>query len=266
VTHQPDFDKASRHTKAHRFLLTGGEGEELGRFVTVRGLFKNGTRPNDRRRRLTFEEGDLRDALLNVNLKSERARRIGSILIGMLDRAGRTLGQHWLANVKAEKIAPSSDLNRTWNVTLTGVLLTSVHPDSETLWERWATGQITERNAWTKLSSRERKAWLEVARMRASVVDSSADAPAGAIFDLDGENVQDSVSFLCALGESINGPGGYFGAGFDSFRDCLAGGFGARPPFVIRWHGPRAGRPASKEVAEMIDLLAGASVTIVPAG
>jgi Barstar (barnase inhibitor) len=251
---------------SHRFLLTVDEGEELGRFVTVKGLFRNGTRPNDRRRRLTFEEGDLRDALLNVNLKSERARRVGSILVGLLDRAGRTLGRHWLADVKIEKIALSSESNQTWNVTLTGVLLTSVHPDSEALWERWATGQITERNAWVRLSSRERKAWLEVARMRASVVGRGADAPAGAIFDLDGSNVRDSVSFLCALGESINGPGGYFGAGFDSCSDCLAGGFGARPPFVIRWHGPLASLSASKEVAEMIELLAGASVTIVPAG
>lgn len=43
------------------------------------------------------------------------------------------------------------------------------------------------------------------------------------------------VFFLIAIGEAINGPFGYYGAGLDDFDDCLCGGFGLIPPFILEW-------------------------------
>lgn len=40
---------------------------------------------------------------------------------------------------------------------------------------------------------------------------------------------------LCALGEAINGAGGYFGKDIQSFDDCLFGGFGLTAPCRIVW-------------------------------
>ncbi|MFW5437318.1 hypothetical protein [Paenibacillus apiarius] len=44
--------------------------------------------------------------------------------------------------------------------------------------------------------------------------------------------MSDYASFFCALGESINGPGGYFGFDFNSLIDCLHGGYGAVSPSI----------------------------------
>ncbi|MER7009230.1 barstar family protein [Dactylosporangium sp. NPDC000555] len=54
------------------------------------------------------------------------------------------------------------------------------------------------------------------------------DQPAGTTYDLDGRFVTDIEGFYCAIGEAINGPGGYFGWNLNALDDCLRGSFGAR--------------------------------------
>jgi RNAse (barnase) inhibitor barstar len=63
-----------------------------------------------------------------------------------------------------------------------------------------------------------------------------ADRSAGATYDLDGRFVTDIEGFYCAVGEAINGPGGYFGWNLDALDDCFSGGFGAWAPFRLVWH------------------------------
>ncbi|MGW2403259.1 barstar family protein [Streptomyces sp. NPDC001739] len=52
---------------------------------------------------------------------------------------------------------------------------------------------------------------------------------------MDGRHIVDEDSFYCALGEAINGPGGYFGWNLDAVDDCLRGRWGATPPFTLEW-------------------------------
>jgi hypothetical protein len=51
------------------------------------------------------------------------------------------------------------------------------------------------------------------------------------------EGVEGMESFLCALGEAINGPNGYFGRDLSSLQDCLIGGFGLTAPWTLRVRG-----------------------------
>ncbi|MFF1873830.1 barstar family protein [Kitasatospora herbaricolor] len=53
---------------------------------------------------------------------------------------------------------------------------------------------------------------------------------------LDGSRITDRASCYAALGEAVNGPGGYYGSNLDALADCLRGGFGAEPPFTLVWH------------------------------
>ncbi|GAT71321.1 barstar domain containing protein [Planomonospora sphaerica] len=62
------------------------------------------------------------------------------------------------------------------------------------------------------------------------------DRPAGSTFYLDGRFVTDIEGFYCALGEAINGLGGYFGWNLSALDDCLRGRWGALPPFRLIWH------------------------------
>jgi len=54
------------------------------------------------------------------------------------------------------------------------------------------------------------------------------------VIALDVRDVTDQEGFFCALGDAIQGPGGYFGWDSASFEDCLVGGFGITPPWTLR--------------------------------
>ncbi|MFD0746605.1 barstar family protein [Phytohabitans flavus] len=99
--------------------------------------------------------------------------------------------------------------------------------------EHWYARRPAEKNLWAGYDRELRHHWAAVALAHRSDV---ADRPAGATYDLDGRFVTDIEGFYCAIGEAINGPGGYFGWNLDAFGDCLAGRFGARVPFRLVWH------------------------------
>ncbi|MFG2137617.1 barstar family protein [Streptomyces sp. NPDC048650] len=77
------------------------------------------------------------------------------------------------------------------------------------------------------------------------------DSPAGSTFTLDGRYIVDEDSFYCALGEAVNGPGGYFGWNLDALDDCLRGRWGAASPFALDWqHSETAATYLSKSSTE----------------
>ncbi|MGI5241899.1 barstar family protein [Dactylosporangium sp. CA-139066] len=99
--------------------------------------------------------------------------------------------------------------------------------------ERWRGGRPGERNLWGPYDRALRHEWLGLALSHAGTA--APDRAAGATYELDGRFVTDIEGFYCAIGEAINGPGGYFGWNLDALDDCFAGGFGARPPFRLVW-------------------------------
>lgn len=74
------------------------------------------------------------------------------------------------------------------------------------------------------------------------------------------------------MAEAIVGPGRYYGWGGDAFDDCLAGGFGVKPPFTLVWHDAAVAREALADVVsggglgyfeEIVRLLRERGVTVV---
>ncbi|TXS38983.1 barstar family protein [Streptomyces sp. OR43] len=78
---------------------------------------------------------------------------------------------------------------------------------------------------------------------------------------IDGSRVTGLDSFWHEVGEAVNGPGGYFGKGLDSFADCLRGGMGTPDDgdFVIEWrdHTLSARALSHDETARFLRGLAG---------
>ncbi|MEU6324259.1 barstar family protein [Streptomyces sp. NPDC047009] len=99
------------------------------------------------------------------------------------------------------------------------------------------TGHLNRKGLWGALDAEGRKAWLSFALWSRDYQRRGhpADAAPGQVFTLDGRQVVDVDSFYCALGEAINGPGGYFGWNLSAVDDCLRGRFGASPPFTLQW-------------------------------
>jgi hypothetical protein len=97
---------------------------------------------------------------------------------------------------------------------------------------------------WRELDEANRLLWLECARRR--LFDGGCDvmrAPDRTI-ELDGTIVDGLVGFFCAIGEAVNGPGGYFGRSMQGFDDCLFSGFGLEYPYTIVWRHADASKRA----------------------
>lgn len=68
-------------------------------------------------------------------------------------------------------------------------------------------------------------------------IRTGADTEMARVYELPGERITSLDDFWVAIGEAINGPGGYFGTNLDAFVDCLRGGMGTPLPggYTIRW-------------------------------
>ncbi|MFD9793496.1 barstar family protein [Streptomyces sp. NPDC059070] len=66
------------------------------------------------------------------------------------------------------------------------------------------------------------------------------------IYVLDGRRIHSLKDFWRVIGESVNGPGGYFGKNLDALADCLHGGFGTPDDgdFRFEWHDHEEAREA----------------------
>ncbi|GAA3453039.1 barstar family protein [Dactylosporangium matsuzakiense] len=118
------------------------------------------------------------------------------------------------------------------DVTLVDALEEPLPAGAEAIWALWQDGGPRAANLWAGHGRDLRDAWCAAAMSHHR--HRGPDRSGGAI-ELDGRHVTDVEGFCCAIGEAVNGPGGYFGADLDGLRDCLAGGFGARPPFRLVW-------------------------------
>ncbi|WP_328749626.1 barstar family protein [Streptomyces sp. NBC_00285] len=108
------------------------------------------------------------------------------------------------------------------------------------VWELWAEGRPTEPDKWAVCDAEGREFWLRTALD--NHVHGGQDQPPGTTYHLDGRHITDVPGFFCALGEAVNGPGGYFGQGLDALDDCLRGRWGAAPPFSLIWHASEVAR------------------------
>ncbi|MFI0452943.1 barstar family protein [Actinomadura sp. 6N118] len=134
-------------------------------------------------------------------------------------------------------------------------------PEEEEIWEVHRSGGPTSLNLWASYGRWGRRAWTQVA-LRRHVRSDETDRPDGATFELDGTFVTESAGFFCAMGEAVNGPGGYYGIGLDSLSDCLCGGYGTAGRFTLAWNdfevARRAwtpGEPPDPSLDEVLDVL-----------
>ncbi|MGW7660702.1 barstar family protein [Streptomyces sp. NPDC054756] len=117
---------------------------------------------------------------------------------------------------------------------LAGGLVTPVPEYARPVFDRWLAGPPGTAGAWAGLGTRERSAWLGLVRERACRRP-HRDRPAGYAYVLDGRHVTDLPGLYLALGEAVNGPGGYVGGCLDALDDCLRGTFGPTAPATLLW-------------------------------
>jgi hypothetical protein len=129
---------------------------------------------------------------------------------------------------------PSSYGTDLIDLELDGKLFTPVPEYARPIWERWLVGPSGSLGAWAGLGTRRRGARLGLVRERACR-RSHRDRPAGHACELDGRHITDEPGPYLALGESVNGPGGYFGRYPAALDDCLGGTFAYTAPATPLW-------------------------------
>jgi hypothetical protein len=78
---------------------------------------------------------------------------------------------------------------------------------------------------------------------QAADVGRDPDKPPGTVYHLDGRYVTDYDAFFCAIGEAVNGPGGWFGDDlFWLHENAATGDGGAAPGFRMVWHNAEVAR------------------------
>ncbi|MDX2297505.1 MULTISPECIES: barstar family protein [Streptomyces] len=161
--------------------------------------------------------------------------RAGNADLALLDHDGATIGSYFVGEVTVVDVQPSARGAGLVDVTVT-LWCDDALPGSERAWGLVRRGGLNRTGMWHELAAEERRAWVSVAlRSHGYQRQEETDAPAGQVFVLDGRHIVDEDSFYCAIGEAVNGPGGYFGRNLDALDDCLCGGWGATAPFTLRW-------------------------------
>lgn len=204
-------------------------------------------------------------------------RHLANVEVRILDGGGRPIGSYYVAAFEVNAARPSPLAPGLVDVRVSGVLLSQPHPRAESIWDYFREGGPRTRGEWAGYSAEGREAWLEVVRRHSFRRDAISGVGAASIpnqaqrnaaesepgvYELDGERVQDAAGLYCALGEAVNGPGGYFGADLDSLRDCLRGGFGVQPPFELRWKGADLARARLASAAAAASASASASARV----
>lgn len=91
--------------------------------------------------------------------------------------------------------------------------------------------EITGKNIWKKFRKEELQGWLVCAlhTMRIDGVKENIS------IQIDGSEFHNLDGFFCALGEEVNGIGGYFGRGIYALFDCMRGDFGVKSISQLTW-------------------------------
>jgi RNAse (barnase) inhibitor barstar len=173
----------------------------------------------------------------------DRLRRV----LTMGTRRALDLEEAWL-EIRDDRGEPFTDRLlrpkvRTWCPSSRGTDLIDLELDADLapvpeyaqpVWERWFAGPPDTSGAWAALDTRQRGAWLDLVRERGCRLK-HPDRPAGHAYELCGQHITDEPGLYLALGEAVNGPGGYFGGCLDALVDCLRGNFGYTAPATLLW-------------------------------
>jgi RNAse (barnase) inhibitor barstar len=237
-------DAVERPGQITEFVLSGRDQAHYGTCLDVTGVFRDQAAPPVPQVRLLGCRPELPlltalDAIGQTTKAAERRRRVRAEVhvVAADGSAGQLVDAVVSGTVQAGEpsrfgaglvdITVDSDPQEPFP---TGVLDVLGH---------WRTGRPAQKNLWADYDRQLRHHWAGLALGR---LPGEPDRPAGTTYNLDGRFVTDIEGFYCAIGEAINGPGGYFGWNLDALVDCLHGSFGARTPFRLVWHNSAVAR------------------------
>jgi len=224
-----------------QYALTVGD-EPWGRGDGIDGLFEGA--PEVVLRRLAVR-GAVAGRLVDVGT---RKMRRGDAELTLLLPSGESAGTYELTGFLPTSVRMSPGTPGLVDLTIRAYCH-AIEEGAGAVWELVRNGRLDRPGLWRSYG---RRAWLSVALNR------RVRGPAGV---LDGRGVVDVDAFYCALGEAVNGPGGYFGWNLDALVDCLRGGWGT-PPAALRWQESAVARERVPEFEDVVSILRDGGVDV----
>ncbi|WP_405194036.1 barstar family protein [Streptomyces anulatus] len=153
-----------------------------------------------------------------------RARRKTEwAVLQVVDRQGARIGAYDIGRVSAafrpESVQSGEDRP---DLDYSFLGYTCEYPRAGEIWRQWATRRPVEPGEWARYPSDWHESWMHV--VQTAWFDSGRNATryeTGGTAVIDGSGFTTRDGFYCALGEAVNGPGGYFGWNRDALFDCL---------------------------------------------
>ncbi|MGW4471125.1 barstar family protein [Nonomuraea sp. NPDC004354] len=209
------------------FRLAALDDEKLGECLDVAGVFRK--RPSAPVRPVTLI-GFRPEAALAGTVEG---RKITASIIA-IQRDGLIAGGAGLLSATVVTARPSRLGPALPNIALDDGMEEPTPSGAREIFQMWYDGGPAEPNLWTRYDRLLQHEWSGLALRHHP--QGLPDKPAETTYHLDGRFVTDIDAFYCAIGEAINGPGGYFGWNLDALDDCLRGKWGAASPFRLLWH------------------------------
>ncbi|MEV4062410.1 barstar family protein [Nonomuraea dietziae] len=168
-------------------------------------------------------------------------RRTEDAVLQIVNRQREKVGEYFIGRVVLGDTGTESPDGRISSVSYRFFSNRCEYPGAAKIWRRWASGIAIEKGEWLQWPASHHSAWLHV--VQNAWFTSNRRAARYGVDDvayLDGAHIFTKSGFFCALGEAVNGPGGYFGSNLDALADCISSSFGEGPLVKIVWQNFRA--------------------------
>jgi RNAse (barnase) inhibitor barstar len=221
MTAEPGFSLYTVIDEGTRDVLVAAE-EVAGFFVD----------PDDERDEVTFS---------GLRFVDSRRRKTDDAVLEIANRRGEKIGEYFVG--RAELCAAGSEVagDETSRASYRVFGTRCEFPAAAPIWRRWALGADLKKDEWLRLPINDQDAWLHVVQNSWFATGRRA-ARYGTddVALLNGSHISTRTGFYCAIGEAVNGPGGYFGSNLDALADCISSGSGAEPALRIVWRNFRS--------------------------
>ncbi|MGQ0846381.1 MAG: barstar family protein [Sporichthyaceae bacterium] len=208
------------------FRLLDAEGAVLLVAADVEGLWVAGDRP-----------APARIHLLGVEFVAARARRFDDVDLQIARSDGATIGSYFLGRLDIDQTRRDTADRYAVEAVLERGALAGEH--SAAIWRRFASDLPLTVGEWRLNPADWHSSWIHVAQTAwfHDLRDTGRSPDLlGTPAVVDGRGLPNRDSFWCALGEAVNGVGGYFGSSLGGLEDCLRGSRTEEFPLPLEWH------------------------------
>ncbi|ULL16494.1 hypothetical protein DVH26_19830 [Paenibacillus sp. H1-7] len=217
-----------------RYIIIDTESDlMIGDCTDILGFSEEGISRDYNEYDLTIAGLKLSDTYIQHYLATKSSMK--EINLYMLDQEGNKLNSHSFFLHKPYFFHKRAIPQERFNLEVSGGFSNLPSDEAMKIWKQWVVAKPTMKNTWENLSSEQLLGWLEVIRVHSGFNKPQEEDQKKNDFYLDMTYVTDVKTFYCALGEAMNGPGGYYGTSLNGVADHFYGRNGAEPPFNLHF-------------------------------